>query len=66
MEYGKVQPKDPSKKHFYISMVKSVVRIAAGGAFVWAGYSLEIPFVPFILGGALLIVAEVLGIAEEL
>ena len=66
MEYGKVQPKDPSKKLFYISMVKSVVRIAAGGAFVWAGYSLEIPFVPLILGGALLIVAEVLGIAEEL
>ncbi len=66
MQYGKIEPKDPSKKHFYISLVKSAVRIVAGGAFVWAGYSLEIPFVPLMLGGALLIIAEVLGIAEEL
>ncbi len=60
------EPVDVSKKHFYISLVKSAVRILAGGAFVWAGYSLEIPFLPLIVGGGLLIVAEVLGIAEEL
>jgi len=47
-----------SKKHFYISMVKSVVRIAGcaavllGGGIIW-------------LAGGLLI-AELLGIAEEL
>ena len=39
------EPVDPSKKHFYISIVKSLVRIVAG---------------------ALFIVAEVLGIVEEL
>jgi|TARA_B110000259_G_scaffold70576_1_gene83218 hypothetical protein len=60
------QPADPSKRHFYISLVKSVVRIAAGGAFVYAGYALEFPHAPIILGGVLLIVAEILGIAEEL
>jgi hypothetical protein len=46
-----------SSKHFWISLVKSAVRIAAG--------------VTLCLGdawkaGALLIIAEVLGIAEEL
>jgi hypothetical protein len=60
------EPVDVSKKHFYISLVKSAVRIAAGGAFVWAGFALEIPFFPIIVGGALLIAAEVLGILEEL
>jgi hypothetical protein len=60
------QPVDPSKRHFYISLVKSVVRIGAGGMFIHAGYALEVPFVPLIAAGALLIIAEVLGIAEEL
>jgi len=51
------EPVDPSKKHFYISIVKSLVRIWAGimlinGSFVWAGI--------------LLIAAEGLGILEEL
>jgi|TARA_E500000081_G_C5877539_1_gene237663 hypothetical protein len=52
------EPVDVSKKHFYISMVKSVVRIAGcaavllGGGIIW-------------LAGGLLI-AELLGIAEEL
>jgi hypothetical protein len=50
------QHPDPVK-HKYISFVKSVVRIAAGsalclGMFWWAG--------------ALLILAEILGVAEEL
>ena len=51
------EPRDVSKKHFYISLVKSVVRIAAG-AFLIAGN--------FVAAGALLIGAEILGIAEEL
>ena len=58
MEEGfEVQPKDPSKGHFYISIVKSFIRIAAGVALCLYG----LPIV-----GGLFIVAEVLGILEEL
>lgn len=52
-----VQPKDPSKGHFYISLVKSFIRIAAGVALCIYG----LPIV-----GGLFIAAEVLGVAEEL
>jgi hypothetical protein len=49
--------KDPGQFHFYVSLIKSAIRICAGvalimGSLVWAG--------------ALLIGAEVLGIVEEL
>ena len=52
-----VQPKDTSKGHFYVSIVKSFLRIIAGGNLVignlwWAG--------------TFLILAELLGILEEL
>lgn len=53
-----IQPKDPSKGHFYVSLAKSATRIAAGIALVWPQN--------LILAGALLIAAEVLGIAEEM
>ena len=52
-----MEPKDTSKSHFYISLIKSVFRIAAGTAFIFGNV---------IIGGALLVIAEVLGIAEEL
>jgi len=52
-----VQPKDPSKKHFYVSLVKSAIRILAGIALI-AGEP--------VTAGTLLIVAEVLGIIEEI
>ncbi|CAB4241725.1 hypothetical protein UFOVP71_263 [uncultured Caudovirales phage] len=52
-----VQPKDTSRRHFYVSLAKSLIRILAGGALI-TGYVAET--------GALLIIAEVLGIAEEL
>jgi hypothetical protein len=52
-----IQPKDTRKGHFYVSLVKSFLRIAAGVAL--CVYSLPIV-------GGLLIVAEVLGIVEEL
>jgi hypothetical protein len=52
------QPKDTSKFHFYVSLVKSVVRIAAGIALIWPQN--------IILAGVFLIIAEVLGIVEEL
>ena len=52
-----IAAKDPGKFHFYVSLAKSVVRIAAG-AFLITGN--------FLVAGALLIAAEVLGIVEEL
>ena len=52
-----VQPKDTSKGHFYVSLVKSFIRIAAGGALI-SGF--------IVYAGVLLIAAEVLGIVEEL
>ena len=52
-----IQPKDPSKNHFRISMVKSAVRILAG---------LSLGMGHVILAGMLLIAAEVLGILEEM
>lgn len=52
-----IQPKDTSKGHFYVSLVKSGLRIVAGavlisGSLYWAG--------------AFIITAEILGIVEEL
>lgn len=52
-----VQPKDTSKGHFYVSLVKSALRIVAGLALT-QGLLFE--------AGALLILAEVLGVVEEL
>ena len=52
-----VQPKDTSKGHFYVSLVKSAVRIAAGAALIMGA---------FVITGALIIIAEILGIVEEL
>ena len=53
-----VQPKDPSKRHFYISMVKSAVRLV--GCLVAAGTSSVVLFALFFA------IAEFIGIAEEL
>jgi hypothetical protein len=49
--------KDPGRGHFYVSLVKSILRIAAGGYLITGN---------FLVAGALLIVAEVLGILEEI
>lgn len=51
------QQPDPVK-HKYISFTKSAIRIAAGIALVWPQN--------VILAGVFLIVAEVLGVAEEM
>jgi len=51
-----MEVRDPSKKHFYISMIKSVVRILAGSALVVGN---------LIVAGVLFVGAEVLGILEE-
>jgi len=52
-----VQPKDTSRGHFYVSLVKSALRIVAG-VFLIDGN--------FYVAGSLLILAEGLGIIEEL
>jgi hypothetical protein len=52
-----VQPKDTSRGHFYVSLVKSIIRIGAGGCLIQGN---------LFFAGALLIFAEVLGIVEEL
>lgn len=52
-----MEPVDPSKKHFYISIIKSIIRIVAG---VYLFYG------NFAIAGILLIIAEVLGVLEEL
>ena len=52
-----IQPKDTSRGHFYVSIVKSAVRIAAGIALIMGA---------FVVTGALIILAEILGIVEEL
>ena len=52
-----IQPKDTSKGHFYVSLVKSALRICAGASLIMMGLP---------EAGWLLILAEVLGIIEEL
>jgi hypothetical protein len=52
-----VQPQDTSRGHFYVSRVKSALRIVAGGNLVLGN---------LFWAGTFLILAEVLGIVEEL
>lgn len=51
-----IQPKDTSRGHFYVSLAKSLIRIVAGGTLI-------VGCIPE--AGALLILAEALGIIEE-
>ena len=52
-----IQPKDPSKNHFYASLIKSGLRIAA--AFMLMSGD-------FASAGVMFIIAEAVGIVEEL
>lgn len=52
-----IQPKDTSKGHFYISLIKSGIRIVAGAYLVMGDFA---------IAGLLLIAAELLGILEEM
>jgi hypothetical protein len=52
-----IQPRDPSKRHFYVSLVKSLIRIHAGNSLIYGSV---------FTAGVLLIVAEMLGVVEEL
>jgi hypothetical protein len=51
-----IQPKDTSQGHFYVSLIKSVIRIGAGIALVMGLLA---------IAGGLFIVAEFLGMLEE-
>lgn len=52
-----IQPKDTSKGHFYVSIVKSALRVVAGTSLIMMGLP---------EAGWFLIAAEILGIVEEL
>jgi hypothetical protein len=52
-----IQPKDTSRGHFYVSIVKSFIRIFAGMALINGS---------FVIAGVSFIIAELLGIVEEL
>ena len=69
--------KDPGDNHFAVSVVKSVFRFVASGSLAWAGWILwsaneysdifiaDSGFM-IMLAGAVLFIAEVLGIIEEI
>ena len=52
-----IQTKDPRKEHFYVSLVKSFLRIIAG-VYLCSGN--------IFAAGGFLIIAECLGILEEI
>jgi len=52
-----IQPKDTSRGHFYVSLAKSAIRIVAGGCLITGN---------LLMAGVFLIMAEVLGVVEEL
>lgn len=52
-----IQPRDTSRGHFYVSLVKSIVRIGAGTSLILGN---------LFFAGFLLIFAEALGVLEEL
>jgi hypothetical protein len=56
MKKNKQQIPDP-EKHLKLSIIKSAVRVLAGASIVIG---------MVVIGGALLIVAEIIGVAEEL
>lgn len=73
-----IQPKDPSKGHFYVSLAKSALRILAFICLIMAGYeatsggALLVSAQMVLMGawlkisGGTLMFAELLGILEEL
>jgi hypothetical protein len=52
-----IQPQDPSNGHFFVSLAKSAIRILAGVSLLYGA---------LLIAGSLFIVAEILGIVEEL
>jgi len=61
---GAVTGKDPGKGHFYVSIVKSVLRLFASAGLFAVGYNFGITALAG--AGVLFFAAEILGIVEEL
>ena len=61
-----IQPKDPSKGHFYISLVKSFLRITACVTLFLAGADPALMGAWLKVTAGFLCLAECLGILEEL
>ena len=61
-----IQPKDTSKGHFYVSLAKSFIRITAGITLVLAGTDAALMSQWLLVAGGMFMVAELLGIVEEL
>jgi len=58
--------RDPGQGHFIVSMIKSVVRMFGAGALFAGGYYLEAWGSWFMIAGAALLIAEGLGVLEEI
>ena len=56
---AEVAAKDPGKGHFYVSIAKSAIRFLACGIMIGVGGGVA-------YAGIALLVAEILGVAEEL
>lgn len=52
-----IQPRDTSRRHFYVSLIKSAVRIVAGGSLIYGAVA---------FAGIAFIFAELLGVVEEM
>lgn len=61
-----IQPKDTSRGHFYVSLAKSFIRIVAGITLVLAGTDPALMTTWLMVAGGMFMVAELLGIVEEL
>ena len=59
-----IQPKDSRRGHFYISLTKSVIRIAAAFALITASFTFG--SLGLYWAGILLFLAEILGVLEEM
>ena len=58
--------RDPGDNHFAVSLVKSVFRIVACGFLIYGGFMLEEWGWPIMVAGVGLMLAEVLGIIEDI
>jgi gamma-glutamylcysteine synthetase len=61
-----IQPKDPSKGHFYVSLVKSFLRMSGFVTLFLAGADPELMTSWLKVTAGFLMLAECLGIIEEL
>ena len=61
-----IQPKDPSNGHFYVSLAKSFLRISGCVTLFLAGANPELMTSWLKVTAGLLMLAECLGILEEL